>query len=347
MLSEAKHFPATGDPSLSLRMTVPVTFTVVEYRIAGGPDRGSESSFHARPEPEEGPSENSLFGRQRETAMKKRRGVLLIVLGLVLAAVSGFMVLEVARRASQPSQAQASAQAQAIKKVYVVVAEKDLPDNTLLSATDLSTKEFPEDFAPKDAIAAPELAVGKYTTSRVYKGQIVVAPLLSATRRYSLLSGKVPDGKVAMAVTVNDAMNSTGALRPGDMVDILLTVDLAKGLSKDGQAPSGSNPQPQPSQLLSTQVTIQDVAILAVGAPGSETQDASNKNQQNNQQAQRTITFLLDHQDSVTLKFVKDSGGIMDIVVRSPDDKKLVKTEGVTFDRIYNQFHFRFPEPIR
>jgi hypothetical protein len=78
-----------------------------------------------------------------------------------------------------------------------------------------------------------------------------------------------------------------------------------------------------PKELLSTQMTMQNVEILAVGAPAGD-EPAPNAQTQASRQAQRTITFLLDHQDAVTLKFVKDSGGTMDLVVRSPEDPEQI-----------------------
>ena len=175
--------------------------------------------------------------------MKKRAGVLLVVMGVLLAALSGLVVLEIARQAARTSSAEAAeVQAQALNRVYVVIAARDLSENVALTEEDLGTKEFPAEFAPTDAVSAPELAVGKFTTSRVYKGQIIVAPLLSPVRMSGAIAARVPDGKVAMAVDVNDAMNSLDTLRPGDRVDVLLTLDLTNGMPASQQAGSPAAP---------------------------------------------------------------------------------------------------------
>ncbi len=293
--------------------------------------------------------------------MRKRRGLIFVLVGVLLAALSGVMILSVARRAAEaPKTVVVQPTPEPLKKVYVVVAEKDLPENVAVSAEDVSTKEFPADFAPAGAIAAPEYAVGKYTTSRVYKGQILVAPLLAETRKTGQLSVKVPEGKVAMAVNVNDALNSLGALRAGDRVDIMLTLDLAKGMpdkqSGGTAAPAGQSgttaaQQDVPQSKLSTQLTMQNVQILAVGAPAGDltanAQGQAAAPSQASRDAARVITFLLDPQDAVTLKFVKDSGGVMDLVVRAPEDTRVARTDAVTLDASYQKFRFRFPEPIR
>ena len=287
--------------------------------------------------------------------MRKRRGLLFMLVGVVLAALSGVMILGLARQAADTKPPPVAQPAPAeIKKVYVVVAQKDLPENVALSAEDVSTKEFPADFAPPGAIAAPEYAVGKYTTSRVYKGQILVAPLLAESRKTSQLSASVPEGKVAMAVNVNDALNSLGALRAGDRVDVLLTLDLTKGLPEKGGTTQGQQTtatEGLSQDKTSTQITMQNVEILAIGIPAGDVPTGAQGQTQTQSQAQgqasKTITFILDPQEAITLKFIKDSGGIMDLVVRSPEDKRVVKTDAVTLDTIYQRFRFRFPEPLR
>jgi len=296
--------------------------------------------------------------------MRRTRGVLFIIVGLILAGLAGYAVLssmkEAEKKAAATAAASAAVVATPVAKVFVVIAAADLPENVAISTADVATKEFPAEFAPPDAIASLDLAVGKYTTARVFKGEILVAPLLSDSKRSGALAASIPEGKVAIAVIVNDAMNTLGALRPGDHVDILLSIDL-KGLvavatpTANSAAGQGTS-EPGAGQNvpeLSTQLTMQNVPILAIGAPagdapraGAQGQaEAQNQGQQQQQQA-RTITFLLDRQDAVTLKFIKDSGGTMDLVVRSPSDTELAKTEAVTLDTIYRKFSFHFVQPV-
>jgi pilus assembly protein CpaB len=297
--------------------------------------------------------------------MRKRRGLIFLFVGILLAVLSGVVILGMARQAAQVTPAVVT-QPEPVQKVYVVVAEKDIAENVALSAEDITTKEFPAAFAPAGAIAAPEYAVGKYTTSRVYKGQILVAPLLAETRQASQLSQKVSDGKIGLAVTFNDAMNTLGALRAGDRVDIFITLDLAKGLSRkdtatqqnQGTTQGAATPTPQPSAadllpevLQVSQITMQNVEILAVGAPaGDVVGDATSQGSQTSSQSpqnNKTLTFLLDPQDAVILKFLKDSGGVIDLGVRAPNDTLVSKTDAVSLDTIYQKYRFRFPQPLK
>ena len=148
------------------------------------------------------------------------------------------MVMNISDQAKQQAQQAAAAAASSvatptpIPKSYVVVAKTDIPANVAISGDDLAQQELPTELAPPGAIAAPEIAVGKYSTTTIYKGEIIVAPLLADNQRVNLLAAQIPDGKVAMAVTVNDTLNSLGVLRPGDHVDIILTLNLQAILPK-------------------------------------------------------------------------------------------------------------------
>ena len=307
--------------------------------------------------------------------MRKTRGLLFILVGLVLAGFAGYAVLSYTKQAAANAAAATSAavaaeaaanapvQSTPIPKVFVVVAANDLAENVAVSAVDVVQKQLPVDFAPPNAIAAPEIAVGKYTTSRIYKGEILVAPLLSDSKQTSQLAARIPEGKVAMAVAVDDAMNVLGALHAGDHVDVLLSLDLKNLLPlvtpQAGQAsstPAGQTAAAQTPPELSTQLTMQNVEILAVGPPagdvpaantsGQSTSQSAQPQQQPSEQQSRTITFLLDRQDAVTLKYIKDSGGTLDLVVRAPNDQTLAKTDAVTLDTVYNKFSFRFVQPV-
>ena len=55
------------------------------------------------------------------------------------------------------------------------------------------------------------------------------------------------------------------------------------------------------------------------------------------------MAFLVDPQDALLAKFVKDSGGTIDLVLRSRDSHDPVNTEPVTADTLVDRFKFRVP----
>ena len=45
-------------------------------------------------------------------------------------------------------------------------------------------------------------------------------------------------------------------------------------------------------------------------------------------------------------KFIKDSGGTIDLVLRSTEDQQVVRTDAMTMDSLVERFRYRVPQPI-
>lgn len=273
--------------------------------------------------------------------MRRRTGVLVMVGGLLLALLSGLLVISISRTNNQPVE---------VRQVYVIIAARDIPELVPVSADALVVKPFPADFVPAGAIAAPEQAVGKFTTTRIVKDQIILNAQLSPTRRAGNVAASVPKGKVAIAFPGNDILSNIGAIRAGDRVDILLSLPLPQQQTTAPGAPPSLNNQGaiQTTSAISVQTTMQNVEVLAVGqeatAPSSTSGLTTSTSRGN---SSLIITFLVDHQDALVLKFIKDSGGVIDLALRSPDDNQAVQTDAVTLSTIYDQFKFRLSGPLR
>jgi pilus assembly protein CpaB len=256
--------------------------------------------------------------------------------GLLLAVLSGLLVISISRTSNQPAE---------VKQVYVIMAARDIPELVPVSADALVVKPFPADFVPAGAIAAPEQAVGKFTTTRIIKDQILLGAHLSPTRRAGNVAASVPKGKVAIAFPGNDILSGLGAVRAGDRVDILLSLPLPQQQqTTPGAPPTAHQGSVQATSNISVQTTMQNVEVLAVG---QEATAPSNQGSVGGRAAGPVITFLVDHQDALVLKFIKDSGGVIDLALRSPDDNQAVQTDAVTLSTIYDQFKFRLSGPLR
>jgi pilus assembly protein CpaB len=266
--------------------------------------------------------------------MQKRSGILLISVGLVLAALAGVVVIGIARQATAASHAQ-------VRQVDVVVATRDILDQTQITADALEVKPFPADFAPPGAYSTPGDLVGKYAQGFLPKGQVIVAGQVKLAPLTPNLSDRIKPGMVVMWLPMPDVLANTDVLKPGDHVDLLLT------------APMNSSSDKQSG--LSTQTTLQDVEVYRVGedelnVPPPAPVATSNQSgfgpssSQAKPTGKQAVGLLVDHQNAVTMKFVKDSGGTLDLVTRSMDDAQLVRTDGVTLDTLAEQFRFRIPQ---
>src|SRR6516162_8484254 len=105
--------------------------------------------------------------------MQKRSGILLISVGLVLAVLAAVVVIGIARQATAASQAQ-------VRQVSVVVAKRDILDQTQVTADALEVKPFPADFAPPGAYSTMDDLIGKYAQGFLPKGQVIAAGQVKA-----------------------------------------------------------------------------------------------------------------------------------------------------------------------
>ncbi len=254
--------------------------------------------------------------------MKRRGALLLVALGVVLAGGASLLVFSLARQANESGKA-------GLPQVYVLMATRDLPDQAQITPDALVMRPFPADFVPAGAAATPEQVVGKFTLGPVFRDQIILTGQVSTGKRTFNLSDRIPPGKVISWLPLPEILNNQVALRPGDRLDILLTLPLGGDSSKGGA---------------STQTTLQNVEIFSIG---SEVQ--SNVSGKPEAAPARTASavalgFLVDHQDAVIIKYIKDSGGVIDLVIRSIEEDRIVRTDAMTLDSVAERFRFRVPQ---
>lgn len=273
--------------------------------------------------------------------MKRRGALALMALGILLAGGASVLVLGIARQANEASRA-------AIPQVYVVMAAREIPDQAQVTPDALVIRPFPADFVPAGAIATPDEAVGKFAVSTIYKDQIILQGHVSVAKKAPSMSDRVPPGKVVVWLPMPDLLAGQIGFKPGDHLDILLSMPMTpapSGASSDNvPTPTGSTAKGGTS----TQTTLQNVEIFALGeraeagvsaGPGGITAKPSSGNQ--------PLALLVDHQDAIIVKYIKDSGGTIDFALRSADEDKIVRTDAVTADSIAERFRFRVPQEIR
>jgi pilus assembly protein CpaB len=267
--------------------------------------------------------------------MKRRGALALMALGILLAGAASVIVLGIAQQAGEASRA-------VIPQVYVVMAAREIPDQSVITPDALVVRPFPAEFAPVGAIAQPEAAIGKFAASTIYRDQIIMNGHVSTGKRAPSLSDRVPPGKVVVWLPMPDLLAGQVGFKPGDRLDILLTMKLIQnnlGASDDKASVSNGT---------STQTTLQNVEIFAIGEQAQAGVQASGSGVSARTSASaQPLALLVDHQDAIIIKYIKDSGGTIDLALRSSDEERIVRTDAVTIDSIAERFRFRVPQEVR
>jgi Flp pilus assembly protein CpaB len=302
-----------------------------------------------------------------------RRGTILIIVGIILALGTTAVVFVLLRpSAQQPAEAPQPTPEQ---KISVVIAAQEIPPLTEIPADAVGTLLIPESALSPSHLLNPEAVVGKKTMRAITRGSFITKDMLLDESKVLELgynaSLNVPEGKVATTFSTSQIRAVAGAIQNGDFVDILISYWMVD--TEAEPAAGGEEEQvetPTESYILLAQLLLQDVEVLRVGpwagvavppeegeeaAPAPEATPAAEEEgeaegelQPVSPEAQVVLTLLMDQQDALVLKFARESGASIDLVLRGREDHETVRTETVSLEYVMTRFEITVPpEPMR
>ncbi len=151
-----------------------------------------------------------------------------------------------------------SAQEQNLARI--VVATQPLEFGTPLTAENLRLQNFPAESVPEGAFRSIEdaLSGGRVALRPIVPNEPVLASKVSGSGGRAVLSANLAEGMRAVAIAVNAVQGVSGFVRPGDVVDVFLTRQIAG----DGAS----------AQDLVTEIVLENVKVLAIDQVAAENQ---------------------------------------------------------------------------
>jgi pilus assembly protein CpaB len=280
--------------------------------------------------------------------MSRRLGIMLAVGGLGFALFGIWFVSLVLRQLTAP--AAAATQAPSIT-IPVLVTTRALPVRALLTANDVSVVQMPVEFAPLEAVSDVEEVIGTITMIPMASGEIVMRQHLADPTNISRdLAFIIEEDQVVMAFPARDLMSQVDLLQSGDLVDILVSVEVP--VLPDSQAGLVTNGEDEePDEELFTFSALQRVSIQAIvvsitreRAGTTTTTRAANATPQPTatpgpQEIEaQAILLALAPQDALVLKHLVDAGGIVDIVLRAPTSDEVFELDPVTNEYLKDRY---------
>lgn len=280
--------------------------------------------------------------------MGRLRGVFWLSSGMIVAVLAGFVAFVTLARA----QAQSLDQEGAVPEVMVVVASTEIRIREPLSSQDLQLKEMRVSSVPEGAARRIEDVAGQLTLVDLYPGEIILSqrlldPNVAAGDGRAALA--LAQDEILMAFPRDDLMGQIDLLRPGDQVDLLFTLmvpvdpEVVGPVQNSGDTGAffGGNIV----EDTDTQVTfglLQNMVISAVvGGPAPVTDGSVQGNDTG--PSEEALLLTLSSQDALVLKFVKDAGGIVDVVLRAPGADRQYDMQPVDLDYLIDRYRI----PIR
>lgn len=192
----------------------------------------------------------------KNQALGGRTNKALIFLGLFLGLVSAVLVVVYLSSAGDGGGGVSTGPATA-----VVVAGGDIPAGTRITEEMVTVKQIQADAVLAGAFGEIDNVVGQVTKVPLVAGEQVVPTKITATGIAIPIEGSpplslvVPEGQRGVAIQVNSVIAASGLIRPGDYVDVILTVKI-EGEAEDGSS-SGAK-----DQIAST--VLQNALVLSI-----------------------------------------------------------------------------------
>lgn len=234
--------------------------------------------------------------------MRAKSGALLVLaLGCGLVASLGITQV-MARRGGDPSAAPAETQP-------IMVAVKDIPAGTALTAQLVRAEEWPKGKVPAGAIFRHEDLDGRRAKQAIYADEAILEKkLVGKDPSDQWADSLIKKGYRVASVRVDPVAIHGGLLRPGSRVDLLIYAQ-GNGLT-----------------MPTAKTVLQDLRVFAVndvlGVENGSTAEA--KSIQG-----RTVSLLVTPDQAEVVTAAGEMGSVR-LILRSPDDDEKTTTRGIT-----------------
>ena len=204
--------------------------------------------------------------------------------------------------------------APAKKMGVVLVAKRDIPPQTPITANDIMIQQVPEEIIQPGAAKAIDQVVDHMMSGPILeKEQILATKLVSVGQMSKSLADITPKGKRAMTIWVDKLSTVGNFLRPGDYVDVLAILPVSAVKRKTADT------------ALVTVPFLQGIEVLAVDSDylsGPMMPDSKKKKDSGRagKEADTTVTLSLTLQETLLLTHVLDRGKIK-LVMHAAEDE--------------------------
>lgn len=213
----------------------------------------------------------------------------------------------------------------------VIVAKEDIPEMQTVYDTMVEAVEKPADFVEPEAAITMEEVVGNVAAIPIKKGQQIVKNKLLTPGPDTGIANQVAPTKRAVAIPVDEVRSVAKLIRPGDRVDIVVAVDVGKGVNQERKI----------------MTLMQDVVVLSTGVsvvnniPRVVELDNSGKNMAGfsltGDTKYTTITVEATPKEAQDLVYIlSTSPGNLFFTLRNPNDHGFTRMPASTAQAVTN-----------
>ena len=302
--------------------------------------------------------------------------VVILVIGIVALVLRGGIFPSPVPEGQTPEAEEVGPTPEIVRTKRVVVALQTIPRGMQIPPDAVAIREVLEEELPEDPITKLQDVVDMYALVELLRERPISASDIKsvAARKGSDFALVVRPGRVAIAVPVSALSAVANALLPGDHVDVLISFSIVE-VDEDSQIKlplvltggedclAGCQPTGEQIPRVVSQYTVQDALVLNVGLWQEEEPAPIVPETQEGTQAEgeevpppaaetigltsvRVIMLEVDPQEALVLKWLRETGASIDLVMRSARDEGVHSTEAVTLQYMIDRYQISLPPKL-
>jgi pilus assembly protein CpaB len=224
-----------------------------------------------------------------------RPGTLFIGGSLLLGAITFYLLYNYLQEVSKPK---------TTAKTFVVVARVDIPGRQAIAEQMVTLHPYPPELVVPQAATDLTQVVGKFTTGLIKQFEQIRLKDIAEKEKVPGLSPIIPPGKRAITIAINDTKGVSGAIFPGDCVDILCSL---KDPTRGEQV---------------THVPLQNMKVLAIDRAKTSTTEG----------ATSSLTLCASPEEAQLITVAEETG-VIRVILRAQGDEVVTEDKTVSFDR--------------
>lgn len=175
----------------------------------------------------------------------------------------------------------------------VMVAKTNIPPKTVITENMVREASVPKDYIQPNAIQDKAKVIGAVAKELIIAEGQITSRQLALSGKPAGFTGFIPPDKRAMTLAVTDESGVAGFTKPGDYVDILVTLN---------QQQVGES---------SSKIILRNIQVLAANRDTEEDTSGAVSNVKNSNPAKTTtVTLAVDPMEALQLAMGDDSGKV-------------------------------------
>lgn len=202
-----------------------------------------------------------------------------------------------------------TARSESTEDINAFVAAETLPARHKITNDDIKAVKVSKESLNGNAVLNKSEIIGKRTKDRIIQGEQILNDRLATDDKMNL-AYNVPEGKRAVSINVNEQIDVSSLIRPGDSVDVIASFD-----KEELEDRSSKIVYPRVTRII-----IQNIEVLAMG------QEQVIKGEKI-AEPHKTVTLAVTPEDAEKLVYISDYA-VIRLALRPAGDDSIVNTPG-------------------